>query len=326
VYLIIALLAALENVFPPVPTDLVAALGAFLSQRGVTNPVLVFVIVWVCNVSGAAAVYFAARRYGRRFLASGAGRRLLSPAALATVEREYMRFGVAGIFLGRLLPGIRAVVAPFAGMVHLSAPRAIVPMALASALWYGAVVTAATMVGAEWSRIELLLARFNRTLAVVAGAAAVAIVFAVLLRARRRRRARVLSAVERALGAGVPPRRSIDPRDAALLALELAYADPAMTAADRAEVVAHLCARWGLEPPAAPQLDADTGELSIYRERIVPRFERERRQALVEQMWLAAFADNPSGEREQRLMSRAAALLGLEPGDLAAVRQRGGSA
>ncbi len=325
-YLIIALLAALENVFPPVPTDLVAALGAFLSQRGVTDPILVFVIVWVCNVSGAAGVYFAARRYGRRFLAGRAGRRLLSPTALATVEREYMRFGVAGIFLGRLLPGIRAVVAPFAGMVHLSAPRAIVPMALASALWYGAVVTAATMVGAEWSRIELLLVRFNRTLAIVAVVAAIAIVVAVLLRARRRRHARVLAAVERALGAGVAPRRSVDPRDAALLALELAYADPAMTAADRAGVAAHLCARWGIERPSVPRLDADTEELGVYRERIVPRFERERRQALVEQMWLAAFADNPSGEREERLMARAAALLGLDADDLAAIRRRAASA
>jgi membrane protein DedA with SNARE-associated domain/uncharacterized tellurite resistance protein B-like protein len=326
VYVIIALLAAAENVFPPIPTDLVVALGAFLSHRGVTNPALVFLIVWVANVGGAAAVYFAARRYGQRFLTSGAGRWLLSPSALATVEREYLRFGVVGIFFGRLLPGIRAVVAPFVGMVHLSAPRAIVPMALASGLWYGGITIAATTVGAEWGRIARLVGHLNRTLGVVGAIVAALVLVALVVRWRRGRRMRVVAAVERALGPGRMPRRSIDPRDAALLALELAYADPAFTAEDRAGVAAHLCERWGIAPPASARLIADTAELSAYSDRIVSRFERDRRRALVEEMWLAAFAECAAGgaaaEREERLMARAAALLGVAGEDLAGMRRR----
>jgi len=113
---VLALLAAVENVVPPVPSDAAVALGAFLSNRGLTSPPLVFLVTWTANLLGASGVYFAARRYGRRWFATGTGRRLLAPRSLAVIEREYMRFGVAGIFISRFLPGVRAVVPPFAGL------------------------------------------------------------------------------------------------------------------------------------------------------------------------------------------------------------------
>ncbi|MGH7526048.1 MAG: DedA family protein, partial [Gemmatimonadales bacterium] len=64
VYGVLALLAAVENVVPPVPSDAAVALGAFLSHRGVTTPLGVFLVTWTANLLGAAGVYFAARRYG----------------------------------------------------------------------------------------------------------------------------------------------------------------------------------------------------------------------------------------------------------------------
>ena len=133
----LAVLAAVENVLPPVPSDAAVGLGAFLSHRHVTTPLAVFLVTWVANLLGAAGVYLAARRYGRRLFASPTGRRLLTPRSLATIERGYLRFGIAGIFVSRFLPGIRAVVPPFAGLVGLGAVRTFVPMGIASAIWYG---------------------------------------------------------------------------------------------------------------------------------------------------------------------------------------------
>jgi membrane protein DedA with SNARE-associated domain/uncharacterized tellurite resistance protein B-like protein len=135
VYVVLALLAAVENVLPPVPSDAAVALGAFLTNRGLTTPVGVFLVTWSANLAGAAGVYYASKRYGRRLFATRTGRRLLAPRSLAIIEREYLRFGVAGIFVSRFLPGLRAVVPPFAGLVGLSPARTFIPMALASAIW-----------------------------------------------------------------------------------------------------------------------------------------------------------------------------------------------
>jgi membrane protein DedA with SNARE-associated domain/uncharacterized tellurite resistance protein B-like protein len=326
IYAVLGLLAAVENVIPPVPADAAVLLGAFLSHRGVTSPVVVFAVVWVCNVAGALGVYLLARRYGRRLFATPRGRRLLAPEAIAVIEREYLRFGLLGIFLARLLPGIRAVVPPFAGMIRLPPARVAVPIVAHSAIWYGGVTLAGSLIGAEWERLSALLGHVNRTLAYVAASVAVAWAARAYLRARRRRRERVWNAVTRALGDTDQPAAAIDPRAAAMLVLELAYADAALTPADRALVEEHLRERWGLQPqasrPAPVEPQQAKRRLAAYRARLAASVGQERRLALVEGMWIAAFADRASPGPEGWLLDRAGELLGLTPDEVAAAAQR----
>ena len=61
----------------------------------------------------------------------------MSPEAVVTVERNYVRFGLAGLIVARLLPGFRSFTAPFAGLMRLGPVRTLVPIGIASALWYG---------------------------------------------------------------------------------------------------------------------------------------------------------------------------------------------
>jgi membrane protein DedA with SNARE-associated domain/uncharacterized tellurite resistance protein B-like protein len=329
VYAVLALLAAVENVVPPVPADAAVLLGAFLSHRGVTDPLAVFVVVWLANVGGALAVYLVARRYGRELFGSHRGRRLVAPESIAVIEREYLRFGIAGIFLARFLPGIRAVVPPFAGIVNLSFVRAALPIALASALWYGGVTLLGSVLGAQWERIVAILANVNKVLGAVAVLLALIWGTWLYLRARERRRERVWEAVTRALGA-TGEEGPIDPREAAMLVLELAYADDALTVEERALVVEHLRSRWGLEPPPKapapiPEAKAEP-RLRAYRERLVGRVGRARRLALVEGMWDAAFADGAIDVLHQDLlMRRAGQLLGLSQAELVEARRRSGA-
>ena len=333
VYAVLALLAAVENIVPPVPADMAVALGAFLTHRGVTTLPGVFAVTFTSNVLGAAAVYFAARRYGRTFFQSGAGRRLLTPSAIATMEREYLRFGVVGIFFARLLPGIRAVVAPFAGLVNLSAARALIPIAVASALWYGTITVLGAAIGAEWDRIATVIGNVNKTLGLLALVALLVAVYVVWSRRRRRPRRRIWGAFRRAIGpaeteAGAAA-EDTGMRSAALLLLELAYADEALTAAERREVVAHLRARWGLHAasaaPAAPEVRAERSRLDAYRARLVERFAHERRLALVERLWQVAFAAGPRPDIRDRLARRAGELLGLSPEEVDEVERKGRS-
>ena len=86
---------------------------------------------------------------------------------LAVIEREYLRFGVAGIFVSRFLPGIRAVVPPFAGLVNLSPLRTLVPTGIASAIWYGGITILGTVIGAEWGRINRIMLGVHRTLGII---------------------------------------------------------------------------------------------------------------------------------------------------------------
>ena len=332
-YGVLALLAAVENVVPPVPSDAAVGLGAFLSHRGVTTPFLVFLVTWVANLAGAALVYLAARRYGHRLFASRVGRRLLAPRSLAVIEREYLRFGIAGIFISRFLPGIRAVVPPFAGLVRLGAVRTFVPMAVASAIWYGGITLLGSLIGASWERIVEILEDVNLTMGVIT--VLLLAVGAVWYWARRRRRARerLWHVTRDALDPAAPTfLQGTDIAEgsareaAALLVLELAYADPILTPEDRELVASHLRQRWGLA--AGPTLSEPAPEnerrtrFALYADRLRQRFGRAQRLELVERMWTVAFGDGVIGAQEDRLMAVAAELLDVGPAEVAEVRRR----
>jgi membrane protein DedA with SNARE-associated domain/uncharacterized tellurite resistance protein B-like protein len=330
---VLGLLAAVENVLPPVPSDAAVALGAFLSHRGVTTFAAVFLVTWVSNLIGAAGVYFVARRYGRRLFASQTGRRLFAPRSLAIIERGYLRFGLVGIFISRFLPGIRAVVPPFAGLIGLGAVRTLAPMGLASAIWYGGLTMVGALIGSEWERISALIASVNRTLFIVTLVLAAAAGIWYLVRRRQRGRERVWHANRDALDpaapsflAGTDIAEGSARQAAALVVLELAYADPVLTPDDRRLIAEHLHGRWGLGPGGTPPSPTPEEErrtrFADYARRLRKRVGRSERLELVERMWTVAFADGAIGAHEARLMHLAAELLGLKAAELADVSRR----
>ena len=185
-YPALALLAALENVFPPLPTDTVVALGTWLASRGNGSALLAFLGTWVGNVAGAVAMYVVGRRHGagwihRRFpsLSNARGEQRL--------RQLYSRYGIPALVASRFIPGVRALVPPFAGALKVPAPSAIAAMALASAVWYGFISYVAYRAGTDWDALTRRIAHSSRVLALV-GAAIVAIALAIWYVRRRMRR------------------------------------------------------------------------------------------------------------------------------------------
>lgn len=331
VYLVIGVSTFAENIFPPTPSDVAVALGGFLTQHGSVAPALVWLVAWATNIGGTVAVYFIARRHGRRFVAGSLGRRLLPGDAILDLERAYLRFGVAGIFFGRLLPGFRSFVAPFAGLVNLPPLRAILPMALAAALWYAGLTWAGAQLGAEWAAISRFIHDLNRTLAIVAVAAGGALIWWFWRRGRAAgpRRRRLLQVVRHALGdrpEGPPiPETDLATQGAAALLFELTNGDPGFSLAERSAIAGFLRERWGigtqpLQPGSgAHPMMADTTELAAI---VTERYDLPRRVELAERLFRISLGDGTISLHEERLMRRVGELLGLTPEHLAEARRR----
>lgn len=167
-YGVLMIMSALENIFPPVPADVAVALGAFLSSRGEVDPVLLGIACWAANCATAFGMYVVGRVYGSDLFRVGWGRRLLPPEAISAVQYAYHRHGVWGIFLSRFLPGVRAAVMPFAGVVALPPARALPPAFLASALWYAGLIFVGSGLGLRWEAIKSMVVGANRALSGVA--------------------------------------------------------------------------------------------------------------------------------------------------------------
>lgn len=160
--------AALENVFPPVPADTFVLVGAFLAESGAASPWLVFLSTWLANVGAAIGVYFLAFRFGDGFFATTVGHWLLKPRQLQQIGHFYGRWGTPTIFVSRFLPGFRALVPVFAGVTRMPLRRIILPLSLASGLWYGALVYLGAMAGRNREAIVNLVDRASTLLLVMA--------------------------------------------------------------------------------------------------------------------------------------------------------------
>jgi membrane protein DedA with SNARE-associated domain len=186
-YPALAILAALENVFPPLPTDTVVALGTWLAARGQGSALLAFLGTWVGNVAGAVAMYVVGRRHGagwihRRFPA------LSNARGEERLQQLYARYGIPALVVSRFIPGVRAVVPPFAGALKVPALSAIAAMAFASGIWYGFIAYIAYRAGTDWDALTRRIAHSSRVSAIV-GAVIVAVALLIWLMRRRTRRA-----------------------------------------------------------------------------------------------------------------------------------------
>jgi membrane protein DedA with SNARE-associated domain len=162
------------------------SLGAFLAGRGVMSAWLVFALTWTANVGSGAAVYALARRHGALVSRGFLGRHIFTPNTVAHIEEQYRRHGVYGIFLSRLLPVWRGVVMPFAGIARVPAWRALIPMALASAVYYGVLTYLVSRLGTDLETVIRAVRHANTALAAAAGALVLLIVLWIVLRRRKR--------------------------------------------------------------------------------------------------------------------------------------------
>lgn len=326
--MILGVLTFLENAFPPTPSDVAVALAAFLSHNKVTVATTVFLVAWLSSSVGAVVVYTLSRKYGRGLFSGRLGRRLLSPHAIATIEREYLRFGIAGIFLGRMLPGVRAFVAPFAGLVNLSPAKALIPMILASGIWYASLTAVGALLGSEWERIDHFVTGMNRTLGWITVAIVLAIAIAVILRRVKRSREHLWETVTQAFGPEQVSRSTSGDQQAALAAaatllVELARADETLSPRELEMVTGYLQQRYALAGASVRKPGTgvlENAKLLEYGNRLSREYRKPERQALMQRLWQAAFSDGALQEHEERLMLRSGILLGLGEPEMMAAR------
>ena len=167
-YALLALVSFIEAIFPPMPADVIVALGSFLAARQEANLYLTIVVIVGGMSIGSTIVYWVARRYGAAWMHAKL-RKLGVDTAERRLEALYGRYGLGALFIGRFVPGLRMFVPPAAGMLRVPFWRAISLITLASVIWYGLIAALAFRVGSDWEvfrySIEHLLARVGYTAA-----------------------------------------------------------------------------------------------------------------------------------------------------------------
>lgn len=153
-YFGVAGLTFLENVFPPIPSELVIPLAGFVAARGDLRLVLVIVMGSLGSLAGAALWYFLGRRIGEKRLRAWVSRHgrwlTLSPKDVDRSQQWFRRHGNAAVFLGRLMPGVRTFVSLPAGFSAMPFAPFLLYSALGTVIWTSALAAAGVVLQANF--------------------------------------------------------------------------------------------------------------------------------------------------------------------------------
>lgn len=154
----IVFLMCLENVFPPIPSELIIPLAGFVSTQGGISVVGVIAAGTLGSVIGAIILYGVARRIGAERLrrwCDAHGRWVgLSGADLDKSDDWFRRHGAKIVLLGRLVPGVRSLISIPAGVSALDLRVFLIYTTIGSALWTTALTLAGRALGRNYAQVE----------------------------------------------------------------------------------------------------------------------------------------------------------------------------
>ncbi|MEQ0565755.1 DedA family protein [Amycolatopsis sp. NEAU-NG30] len=179
-----AVIVGLDNLFPPIPSELVLPLAGFSASRGAFT--LAGALFWTTlgSLAGAVIVYLLGAWLGRdRTRALLARVPLLDVADFDRTEAWFARHGGKAVFLGRMVPIFRSLISLPAGVERMPFGRFLLLTTAGSLLWNTAFVVAGYLLGESWSLVDEYASVFQY---VVLAAVAAAIGLFVTIRLRRR--------------------------------------------------------------------------------------------------------------------------------------------
>ncbi|WP_307807469.1 DedA family protein [Naasia sp. SYSU D00948] len=181
----VGILALIETVFPPIPSEVILPLAGFLAQRGEMDVLLVLLAATAGAYGGAVVLYLLGRWWGEERTI-----RALSKLPLVD-ERDFRRaagwlrrHGRSAVFFGRLLPGVRSLISLPAGSTSMPFGTFSVFTIAGSAVWNGLLIGLGALLGTQFELID----RYSTILDIVIWAALGGVVLWLVLRRIRRGR------------------------------------------------------------------------------------------------------------------------------------------
>ena len=181
----------LENLFPPIPSELIMPLGGFYVQQGQLDLVPVVFAGLLGTVLGAFPWYGIGRLINEERIEQWLkrhGRWIgISSEELARSRRWFSRYGTALVFWGRLIPGIRTLISVPAGIEMMPLAPFLIWTTAGSLIWTLLLTLAGMVLGEGYSSVELWIEPVSKVVKVVLVIALVAVAVWLGLRIWRRR-------------------------------------------------------------------------------------------------------------------------------------------
>ncbi|EAH4340229.1 DedA family protein [Listeria monocytogenes] len=164
-YIGIFVLIMVENLFPPIPSEIILTFGGFMTTVTSLNVVMVIIVATLGSVVGAILLYKVASYFGKEQLPKIVlkyGRILrLKESDIERAENFFLKYGSWAVFLCRMIPLIRSLISIPAGMTKMKMSKFLILTTAGSLLWNTVLIGLGAMLGESWSEIVVFMDSFS---------------------------------------------------------------------------------------------------------------------------------------------------------------------
>lgn len=165
-YLGILLLIAIENIFPPIPSEVILGFGGFMTTYTNLNIAGVIIFSTLGSVIGAIALYWIGRILNKERLSKIVNGKIGKLLFLKEedIEKAYGWFDKKGyktVFFCRFVPIVRSLISIPAGMSGMKMPKFLAYTTLGSFIWNTVLVVIGASLGENWEKLVLVMDEYS---------------------------------------------------------------------------------------------------------------------------------------------------------------------
>ena len=171
-YLGVGLLIAIENIFPPIPSELILAFGGFMTTKTVLNEVGVILSATIGSTVGAIVLYLIGRILNKerleKMVSGKIGKVLrLKPEDIEKADKWFDTKGQKTVFICRFIPIVRSLISIPAGMSEMKIWKFLLYTVFGSAIWNTVLEKKKKKLGDSWETVVNVFNEFSHIILII---------------------------------------------------------------------------------------------------------------------------------------------------------------
>jgi membrane protein DedA with SNARE-associated domain len=169
-YPAVFLVALLENLFPPIPSEVIFPLVGFVAYHnnlGIAQAISMGIVGAIGSTAGAVVIYYVSLKLGKPAILRFGRYIRIGEKGLLEAETWFQKYGALAVFSGRMAPAIRELISIPAGLGEMNIVKFVLFTFAGSAVWSVALTLLGYFLGDAWSLLAVQLSSVFSVVAII---------------------------------------------------------------------------------------------------------------------------------------------------------------
>ena len=181
-YIGVFLLIAIENIFPPIPSEVILLFGGFMTTYTRLNIIGMVIASTLGSVIGAIVLYYIGKIFNKdrlkKIISGKIGKIIrLKPSDIDKADQWFDTKGNKTVFFCRFVPLIRSLISIPAGMSEMPMGKFLLYTVIGSTIWNTVLIIVGSIVGENWTSILNILDTYSHIVVILLAIIVVAFVY-----------------------------------------------------------------------------------------------------------------------------------------------------